>query len=114
MTREEVYERVNKLGTRVALLKEEIATRQKEQASIERELEGLKEELTRLNNEVPRVTDHALVRYMERAYGFDMGKLRDEILTRERIGAINAGASRIKVNGLTFRIANKAVVTIVD
>lgn len=43
----------------------------------------------------PNVTDHALVRYMERVWGVDFEPIRAAILTEERRVAIQAGARRI-------------------
>lgn len=60
-----------------------------------------------------RITDHALVRFLERVEGIDLDPLREEIvaLTRE---AINAGASGITINGFLYNVdpKSRAVVTI--
>ena len=58
-----------------------------------------------------RVSDHAVIRYLERYYKFDIDKIRQEILTPEHRLAIKAGAKRIKVNGIDFIICNNIVVT---
>lgn len=61
------------------------------------------------------VTDHALVRYMERVKGIDLDAVRREILTPERVAMIKAGAVRIKIEGGNeLRIKESAVVTIVN
>lgn len=59
------------------------------------------------------VTDHALVRYLERALGLNMDSARWAIqhATRE---AVAAGASSVRVGGLTYVIHGDSVVTIID
>lgn len=67
-----------------------------------------------------RVTDHALIRYMERVHGFDF-----EAMRREIAGIALAGlqfsentATAVKVNipshGLRLVIKGDAVVTVID
>lgn len=62
----------------------------------------------------PRVSDHAVIRLLERKYGFDFEKQRDELLDDNAINAINAGASRIKRNGIVLVIKDKTIVTVHD
>jgi hypothetical protein len=72
--------------------------------------------ITRLQAEAerqPAISDHALLRYMERKMGFDIEALKGQLLTKERIAAINAGASKIKVDGVEFCIRNKVITTVV-
>ncbi len=62
----------------------------------------------------PRVhiTDHALIRYIERVKGFDVDKIRAEI---ENLVAPTLGtkATGISANGFTYRIQDGAVTTVV-
>ena len=60
----------------------------------------------------PRVTDHAVIRLLERRYGFDFEEYRNQILDESAIKAINAGAQKIKRDGMQLIIKDKAVVTI--
>lgn len=50
-----------------------------------------------------RVTDHALVRFLERAGGFEMEKLRSEI-AKKIYRSVPEGASGIKIDGVHFVI----------
>ena len=50
-----------------------------------------------------RVSDHAVLRYLERAGGFDIERLRREIGHRVE-AAVAAGASGIQIGGVNFRI----------
>lgn len=63
----------------------------------------------------PQVSDHAVVRWLERRLGLDMDVVRAEILTEDRAAAIRAGARRIKLRaiGLELRINDTGVVTTV-
>lgn len=61
----------------------------------------------------PEVTDHALIRYLERVNGFDVEGFRRNILTPALIGAIKSGAQRYKSDGIEFAINGNKVVTVV-
>lgn len=57
------------------------------------------------------VTDHALVRYLERVLGMDLEAHRFQIgRTVEK--ASHVGASGVVIGGFAYRIQNGAVVTI--
>lgn len=58
-----------------------------------------------------RVSDHAVLRYLERHYKMDIGKIRSEIMTPVAEAAINAGAKSIKVNGISFVIKDNTIIT---
>lgn len=60
----------------------------------------------------PAVSDHALIRYLERVHGIDMDACRDAILTPDAVSAIKAGAHTIKVNGIKFAVRNGVVTTV--
>jgi hypothetical protein len=47
------------------------------------------------------VSDHAVIRYIERHYGFSVEPIRAEILRLAK-GAITAGAATLSVDGITF------------
>lgn len=63
----------------------------------------------------PVVTDHAVVRWMERHLGYDIEAVRRAILTPEREEAIRCGATSIvcREEGVTLRIAPNGHVTTV-
>lgn len=60
----------------------------------------------------PGVSDHAVVRYMERVLGLDVDAIRREILTPERADMIRFGAHVIKAPGYILRVENRVVVTV--
>lgn len=62
----------------------------------------------------PGVSAHALLRYIERILDVDVDLLRQTILSPENRAAIEAGATRIKANGITLVVKDKVVVTVHD
>jgi hypothetical protein len=60
----------------------------------------------------PSVTDHALLRYLERVRGLDVEALKEEILTPGIVAAVKAGATAVKLNGITLVVANGRIVTV--
>lgn len=66
-----------------------------------------------------RVSDHALIRFIERAGGFDVEGLRAAVeasLNRAAFAAARIGAEdyTIRADGLTYRVRSGVVVTIVN
>ena len=59
-----------------------------------------------------RITDHAVVRYLERVCELDIEALRHE-LARQVDPAMRAGACAVVIDGFVYRLANGALVTIV-
>lgn len=59
------------------------------------------------------ISDHAVVRYMERVKGIDMRRLRTEILPHERRGLLKAGPGRIKCKGFELICSQGVVVTVI-
>jgi hypothetical protein len=61
----------------------------------------------------PDVTDHAVLRYLERAKGFDIEAVRQEI-AQIVAPAVAVGATAFSANGLTFPLVGNRVVTVLD
>ena len=81
------------------------------------------EDLTRARNalnkrsqkpEGPRVTNHALLRFLERITQISVQDVERMILSADNVAAIEAGATRITANGITLVIKDKAVVTVLE
>ncbi len=60
-----------------------------------------------------QVSDHAVLRYLERAGGFDIERLRQQIGHRVEAGH-QAGASSVIVDGVAFVIVGDVVVTTLE
>lgn len=72
----------------------------------------IREPLT-ASRDCPRVSDHALLRYLERAKGVDVEAARAEILTTEHAMAIKAGAVGITIGRVYLPVRNGCVVTVI-
>lgn len=59
-----------------------------------------------------RITDHAVLRYMERAMGLNVEAVREHIDSVCR-GAAGIGASCLRSEGVRFEIVNNAVISVV-
>lgn len=89
------------------------------EADLKSELNTLRERIAKLQGTYgdrrPFVTEHALLRYLQRAKGIDLEAIEREILTPERVSMIkNIGQERceLKANGLRFVIQDSAVITV--
>lgn len=60
-----------------------------------------------------RVSDHAILRLIERKYNIDVEELRREILQPTVVAALRMGAKGIVHEGLEYVLANKTVITII-
>lgn len=60
---------------------------------------------------VPHVTDHALVRYLERVVGVDLDVHRQAIEARVA-GAVALGASAIVSEGYRYALTDSVVITV--
>lgn len=60
----------------------------------------------------PRVTDHAVLRYIERVLGFDVDAIRDRIMSKTVRDAIRSHAEAVTIDGYRYAIKAGAVVTI--
>lgn len=74
------------------------------------ELSAAEKELARMNLK-PRVSDHAVIRYLERKYGFCFEDVRKEILDAQAAAAIEAGATKIKKGDMEFTVRDKCITT---
>ncbi|HAW49182.1 MAG TPA: hypothetical protein DCX34_18445 [Roseovarius sp.] len=59
------------------------------------------------------VTDHAVLRYLERAEGVDVEGIR-RMIGRRVDRAVEMGACGIQADGLTFRLEQGVVVTVYE
>lgn len=69
-----------------------------------------------MSNKRPRnlpVTDHAVLRYLERHGFVDVEGVRRQIFA-ECQQALNSGASKIRINGTEYRIADGTVITVIS
>lgn len=73
------------------------------------ELEGADEPI------IPRLSDHAILRYLERTQGIDINAIRRELMNENVRKAILAGATGITVNGYRMKVSRDGVImTVLD
>lgn len=62
---------------------------------------------------VPAITDHAVLRYIERVFEIDIESMRRQLLDTPGLrGAILAGAKHFATGGVVFSIRDSVVVTV--
>ena len=76
-----------------------------------KEQEKIRAELDAATNP-SRISDHAVLRYAERIYGFEMEAVRMEIMDKVST-AIELGASSATVNNVKFKIKDNCVTTVI-
>lgn len=83
-----------------------------------KKLEQIKEEIKKLNvtSPEPIVSEHALIRYLERVKGINMEAIKKEMLTERVVLAINqVGNCKISNgNGLKYVVKDHTIVSVVD
>lgn len=61
----------------------------------------------------PRISDHAIIRYLERRFKFDFEAVRNDLMTKAIKSAILMGVRAIKVEGGRFIVRNGTITTFV-
>lgn len=106
-------------------IKAELDTLNDQLLSKRAQIKPLQQDVSRLENQIrdlsrdlesaerqPRVSDHAVVRFLERKHGFDFEDVRASLMPGHIADAIKAGATSAKVNGCTLVIKDQCVVTV--
>lgn len=113
------------LQVEISRLKRELADIGEQQSDLARQTSKARKRLNAAELEMealdkppaktlPRVSDHAVIRYLERVYGFDFEKHRKELLTEGVVAAMSAGAKRIKYKDFALVLEGNTVVTVVN
>lgn len=61
----------------------------------------------------PRISEHALLRYIERVYGVDVDAARAQVMTPAIIAALKSGVSSVTVQGVKMICKEGVIVTVV-
>lgn len=100
-------ERLNDLTTNLIPIKvAEMQRAQRELSALQKEEQSIREYFKR----TPQVSDHALVRYLERVKNINIEDIKKEILTPEREEYIRTGATAINCDGVEFIISRDGTV----
>lgn len=104
-------------------LESEVGRLAKEVTRLECELGGVRNDFQTYSAELakrrrpapePRLSDHALLRYLERVKGIDVEGARREIMTPGIVAAVKALATSVLVNGAKFLVRDGTIVTIME
>jgi len=118
--KDELSTQVTDLSERLEKLEVEARPLREQLGNIDRTKHKLSEQLKEIRNKVdalkkePRVSDHAVVRYLERIYGFSFEDVRKELLTPVVIAAMAAGVDTVKTAKGKLKIRENCVVTVTD
>ena len=91
-------------------------------SEIERSLADLKANFGTVRSELakrlrpspePRMSEHALLRYIERVYGVDVEVVRAEVMTPAIVAALKTGATAVTVKGVKMLAKDGTIVTVV-
>lgn len=79
-------------------------------SSIDKRIASIRQNLK--SNKV-NITDHAILRYLERVHGFDTEEVKNKLLTDKLRTSIQTyGKGKLKENGITYIFKDNSVITI--
>ena len=110
MNRKEMELRLKVLQKEISNAQEDVKLAQKRFNSLQTEASKLTLSLMTPNKNIG-ISDHAILRYIERKFKLNIDDIRNEILTPERYSAIKAGATKIKTEYVDFIIKDNTIVT---
>lgn len=119
LTAEGLVDEIGAIDARIAQLRAEAKPLRDQVANIDRQMSKLGLEKAALEaalaekRAAPRVSDHAVIRYLERKHGFSFEDVRAKLLTPAVRLAMDMGAEGVKIDGGTLKLKGKCVVTYV-
>jgi len=114
-------ESIKQLQSRGTKIKAEIVTLKSDLHDINNRLNNRKEVLQNIEKQIseiniePTVSEHAVLRYLERQYGFDLEDIKKQILSDDLKGLIiKLGSGKYPLgDGRTVVVKNKCVVSVI-
>jgi chromosome segregation ATPase len=109
--------KLSQLKSKYEIVKSEIESKQKEAGNIKKEMTDLKSRIDGFNeNKQPIVSEHAILRYLERVKGLDIKAIEKEILTDDILKLIETlGPNGVYPNnGFKIKMKNNVVITILE
>jgi hypothetical protein len=93
-----------------------VASLKTERQQVADELNKVRQALTKKKQvpDVPTVSAHTLLRYIERVLDIDVELLNNQIISPGNRAAIESGATKITVDGVSIVIRDNVVVTVLD
>lgn len=59
---------------------------------------------------IPKVSDHAVLRYLERKYNLNVKDIKQEMLSKEVRQIIKLGATNVSIDGVKYCIAENGTI----
>jgi hypothetical protein len=117
MKQNELKSKLFKLNNTSSILKLNIATMQRNRSAINIEIDEVKLEIEKEENtkKVIKVSDHAVLRYLERVGGMDLNAIRQAIVTDELIDIVSSigGSGKFPLNeGHSIIMKDYVIVTL--
>lgn len=102
------------LAVKIERLEHHVGELRKQSTDVEAKLVALKAEYAKRTAPRPAATvsDHALLRYMERVLELDIDGLRENILGDTLLDAMAAGAKSVTIDGVKYEFKGNVVTTI--
>lgn len=105
-------------------LTEEIRLLKTEQKKVALNIKSVKGQYNRISEKIdekeraikmmkmePHISDHAVLRYIQRKMGFDLDAIRAEIMTPTVYYAIKAGACKVTIEGYSYMVSKEGCIT---
>jgi len=108
--------RRNELQAKRKLLNIEITDKQKESAAIKKKIDFLQREIERLKKKTPSnivISEHAMLRYIERVLGIDLTELQNKIVPPDKLDEIKLiGNGTFSINDHKVTVKDGVIVTV--
>ena len=106
---------IDELEARAAEIENEMRLLQIQLIDTKIELKGIKRKFTAKKHKKIHITDHAMIRYLERMYGLDVEAMRKEILSpKVRLGAYFTEAGNHEINEEVYAVVrHNKVITVI-
>lgn len=116
MTQEQLQKTIDSCKQGIDFVDKAILQRQGEKINLEATLYKAEKELQEYTKNPPslQVSDHAMVRYIERQTGISIEDLKKELITHELESLVKKTINGVfTVKGIEYRIVNRIIVTII-
>ena len=111
------------LQSQLSMLQEDLGLFKKQRCELDQQIKTHERNITSIVNQINNlqssdaiVSEHAIIRYLERKYTLNMQEIVDEILTKNNRSLIefSKGNCKIRSGEIEFVVKNNVVVTVVD
>jgi len=112
---------IKSLMSQKASLEVEISEAENKRCLIDNDLNFKRKKLNEIINKLngisdePQITEHALLRYIQRIKGVDIEEIKKEIMTDKNKAMIETlGSGTFKLNGIKMIVKDKTIITLME